>query len=58
MTAGLTSIEIIAIVQAWQAGAESREQMEGVFLQEELFPKTSLTETEGKAKLLGTRALI
>ena len=50
-TAGLTSMEIIAIVQAWQAGAMSREQMEGVFRQGELFPETDLTETGDKAKL-------
>jgi hypothetical protein len=37
-TAGLTSMEIIAIVQAWQTGALNREQMEGVFRQGELLP--------------------
>lgn len=43
-TAGLTSMEIIAIVQAWQTGALNREQMEGVFRQGELLPpRTSPT---------------
>ena len=50
-TAGLTSMEIIAIVQAWQAGDMSREQMERVFRQGELFPENGLTETGDKARL-------
>ena len=50
-TAGLTSMEIIAIVQAWQAGAMSKEQMEGVFREGELLPETGLTEPGGKNTL-------
>ena len=50
-------MEIIAIVQAWQAGAMSREQMEGVFRQGELLPENGLPETGGKPKLSGTAGL-
>jgi hypothetical protein len=44
-TAGLTSMEIIAIVQAWQTGALNREQMEGVFRQGELLPPRSSNDS-------------
>ena len=50
-TAGLTSMEIIAIVQAWQAGAMSREQMEGVFRQGELLPEGGKTNDAVEATL-------
>ena len=56
-TAGLKSMEIIAIVQARQAGAMSRDQMEGVFCQGELLPETGLTEPRDKETLPGNRAL-
>ena len=56
-TAGLTSMEIIAIVQAWQAGDMSREQMEEECRQGELLPETGLTEPRDKTKLAETEGL-